>query len=92
MTFNKYIKAILGLRYSYISSQDGTSAGPTTGDAWNPMLGIMLTPVKNINLFGSYTTTTSLLHAARRMENGDEIGPSKTRQFEVGIKMCIRDS
>ena len=46
MTFNKYIKAILGLRYSYISSQDGTSAGPTTGDAWNPMLGIMLTPVK----------------------------------------------
>ena len=86
MTFNKYIKAILGLRYSYISSQDGTSAGPTTGDAWNPMLGIMLTPIKNINLFGSYTTTTSLLHAARRMENGDEIGPSKTRQFEVGIK------
>lgn len=51
MTFNKYIKAILGLRYSYISSQDGTSAGPTTGDAWNPMLGIMLTPIKNINLF-----------------------------------------
>ncbi|MCM0342102.1 TonB-dependent receptor [Bacteroides fragilis] len=86
MTFNKYIKAILGVRYSYISSQDDTSAGPTTGDAWNPMLGIMLTPIKNINLFGSYTTTTSLLHAARRMENGDEIGPSNTRQFEVGIK------
>lgn len=86
MTFNKYIKAILGLRYSYISSQDATSAGPTTGDAWNPMLGLMVTPIKNINVFGSYTTTTSLRSAASRMESGEEIGPSTTRQFEAGIK------
>ena len=86
MTFNKYLKAILGLRYSYISSLDGTSPGATTGDAWNPMLGLMVTPVKNINLFGSYTTTTSLRSAANRMESGEEIGPSNTRQFEAGIK------
>ncbi|MEG1402472.1 TonB-dependent receptor [Bacteroides sp.] len=86
MTFNKYLKAILGLRYSYISSLGNTDAGPVTGDAWNPMLGIMVTPIRNINLFGSYTTTTSLRAAAYRMENGDEIGPSDTRQFEVGIK------
>lgn len=86
MTFNKYIKAILGLRYSYITSLDATSAGPTTGDAWNPMLGLMLTPIRNIHLFGSYTNTTSLRSAANRMESGEEIGPSTTRQYEVGIK------
>lgn len=86
MTFNKYVKAILGLRYSSISSSDAISAGPVRGDAWNPMLGLMLTPIKNVNLFGSYTTTTSLRSAANRMENGEEIGASDTRQFEVGIK------
>lgn len=86
MTINKYAKAILGLRYSYISSQDEKSAGPVTGDAWNPMLGVMLTPLKNINVFGSYTTTTSLRSAANKMENGEDIGPSDTRQFEAGIK------
>lgn len=86
LTFNKYLKAILGLRYSYISSIDRVSPGAVTGDAWNPMLGAMVTPIKNINLFGSYTTTTSLRSAANRMESGEEIGPSNTRQFETGIK------
>lgn len=86
MTVNKYLKAILGLRYSYGSSIDATSAGPTKGDAWNPMAGIMISPVDNINIFGSYTTTTSLRSAANKMSNGEEIGPSNTRQIEVGVK------
>lgn len=86
MTFDKHIKAILGLRYSCISDQDGTDVGPTTEGTWNPMLGTTLTPIKDINLFGSYTTTTNLPHTARRMKNGDEVGPSNIRQFEIGIK------
>jgi hypothetical protein len=48
MTINKYLKAILGLRYSYGASIDATSSGPTKGDAWNPMAGIMISPLKNI--------------------------------------------
>ncbi|GAB1416197.1 TonB-dependent receptor [Paludibacter sp.] len=86
MTINKYIKAILGLRYSYGSSIDATSNGPTTGSAWNPMTGIMVSPIDNINLFGSYTTTTNLRSASNKMSNGEEIGPSDTKQIEVGIK------
>lgn len=86
MTVNSYLKAILGLRYSYINSTDGVSEEPVKGDAWNPMLGLMITPIRTINLFGSYTTTTSLRSAANKMENGEEIGPSDTRQFEAGIK------
>jgi iron complex outermembrane receptor protein len=86
MTINKYLKAILGLRYSYGSSISATSAGPTTGSAWNPMAGVMVSPIENINLFGSYTTTTNLRSASNKMSNGEEIGPSDTRQVEVGIK------
>ena len=86
MTLNKYLKAIMGIRYSYISSIDATSVGPVTGDAWNPMLGVMITPIRNINLFGSYTTTTSLRSASNKTSSGEDIDPSDTRQFEVGIK------
>lgn len=86
MTINQYVKAILGLRYSSGSSVDGTSTGSVKGDAWNPMFGLMLSPLKNVNLFGSYTTTTSLRSASNKMSNGQEIGASMSSQWEVGVK------
>lgn len=86
MTINQYIKAILGVRYSYGSSESATSTGKTTGDAWNPMFGLMVSPTKNINLFGSYTTTTSLRSASNQKPDGSSIGPSTTKQWEFGVK------
>ncbi|MDR1884239.1 MAG: TonB-dependent receptor [Prevotella sp.] len=85
-TVNEYVKTVLGLRYSYGTSASGTGTGSTTGDAWNPMFGIMITPIKNINLFASHTTTTSLRSAANKMSNGEEIGPSISKQWEFGVK------
>lgn len=86
MTLNEYAKAILGLRYSYGSSSSATGTGTTTGDAWNPVFGLMVSPIKNINLFGSYTTTTSLRSAADQKEDGSPIGASTTKQWEFGVK------
>lgn len=97
MTINKYVKAILGLRYSYISSINATAAnrtnpqgkedmGPTPGDAWDPSVGIMITPLKDFNIFASYTTSTSLRSAANPLIDGTKAGASKTKQFEAGIK------
>ncbi|MBF0577653.1 TonB-dependent receptor [Dysgonomonas sp. GY617] len=92
MTINKYLKAILGARYSSISTINavaaGTSdAGPTIEDAWDPMLGVMITPIKNVNVFGSYTTSTSLRNAGYILTDSvTRAGASKTKQFEVGIK------
>jgi len=86
MTINDYVKAILGLRYSYGTSSSATSTGETTGDAWNPIFGVMVSPIKNINLFGSYTTTTNLRSASNRQIDGSPIGASTTKQWEFGIK------
>lgn len=86
LTVNKYAKAILGVRYSYSVSNSGTSAGKTTGDAWDPMFGLMLTPIEHINVFGSYTQTTSLRSAAQLKEDGSPVGASRSKQWEVGIK------
>lgn len=86
MTINEYVKAILGLRYSYQTSISDTSTGQTIGDAWNPMFGLMVTPIKNVNLFGSYTTTTDLRSAANLKEDGSAIGSSHSKQWEFGVK------
>lgn len=86
MTVNEYLKAILGVRYSNISTTD-EPLGLTTADAWDPMLGVMITPIKNVNVFGSFTTSTSLKSAAQILEDKvTKAGPSKTKQWEVGFK------
>ncbi|WP_312075255.1 TonB-dependent siderophore receptor [Chryseobacterium sp.] len=82
VTFNKYIKAHLGLRYSRIN---GVTAD-TEVDAWNPSLGLMISPIENMNVFGSYTTTTGLRSANNPLYNGGTVGASKTTQWEAGIK------
>jgi len=91
MTINKYVKAILGLRYSNIStivsSESGSEAGRVQEDAWDPMFGVMISPIENINLFGSYTTSTNLRSAANVLTDSvTRVGASRTKQWEAGIK------
>lgn len=87
MTLNKYAKVILGLRYSTISSLASTDAGRTREDAWDPMAGLMLSPIENVNVFGSYTTSTSLRSAAQILtDKVTRAGASRTKQWEFGFK------
>lgn len=84
--FNKYLKASLGIRYSEINTKDLTSNGDERRSAWNPSVGVIVSPKEGLNIFGSYTNSTSLRSAANRMTDGSEIGPSITNQYEAGIK------
>lgn len=91
LTINQYVKAVLGLRYSSISTtssnSNGTSvAGQKRENAWDPMAGIMISPLKNVNVFGSYTTSTDLRNASRILVDNTLAGPSKTKQWEFGFK------
>ncbi|PUB33816.1 iron complex outermembrane receptor protein [Elizabethkingia sp. YR214] len=81
MSFGKYVKAHLGIRYSRLN-------GSTKNDVatWNPSFGLILSPLENVNVFGSYTTTTSLRSANNVLQAGGTVGPSKTTQWEAGIK------
>ncbi len=81
ITFNKYVKAHLGIRYSHLN---GNSEGKS--EAWNPSLGLMISPVENVNVFGSYTTTTSLRSANNPLIDGGTVGPSTSTQWETGVK------
>lgn len=82
ITVNKYVKAHLGVRYSKLNGVSKDLAH----DAWNPSLGLMISPLENINVFGSYTTTTGLRSANNPLDGGGTVGLSKTTQWEAGIK------
>ncbi|MEG1592427.1 TonB-dependent siderophore receptor [Chryseobacterium sp.] len=81
ITFNKYLKAHLGLRYSRLNGSDKDK-----NYAWNPSFGLMISPIENMNVFGSYTTTTGLRSANNVLAIGGTVGASTTKQWEAGIK------
>lgn len=81
MTVGKYVKAHLGLRYS---KMNGSTYRVT--DTWNPSFGLIISPMENVNVFGSYTTTTSLRSVNNVLQGGGNVGPSDTKQWEAGIK------
>lgn len=73
-----FIKLVGGIRWSYsIGNSD---------DVIDPFIGLILSPTKNINLFGSYTTNSSLRSANNPLFGGGTVGVSRTKQFEFGIK------
>ena len=81
LAFGKYVKAHLGIRYSKLN---GSTRRVT--DSWNPSFGLIVSPIENINVFGSYTTTTSLRSVNNVLQGGGFVGASDTKQFEAGIK------
>lgn len=81
VTFNKYLKAHLGVRYSRLNGSD-----KERNYAWNPSFGLMISPIENMNVFGSYTTTTGLRSANNVLATGGTVGASTTKQWEAGIK------
>lgn len=82
ITWNKYIKTHLGIRYSKLNGNPEGEENAT----WNPSLGLIISPLENVNLFGSYTTTTSLRSANNRLLDGGTVGAADAVQFEAGIK------
>lgn len=93
MTFNKYLKVSLGLRYSQMSGVSNNVASTNGGSVWDPLFGIIVTPFDNFNLFASYTTTTSLRGAGNLLEDRiTSVGPTREKQFETGFKSELFDN
>ncbi|MHC5354262.1 TonB-dependent siderophore receptor [Myroides sp. LJL115] len=79
----QYVRALVGVRYSRLN---GVNTENATVDRWNPIFGLIVSPTENINLFGSYTTTTSLRQSNNKLESGGFAGPQDTQQVEFGVK------
>jgi iron complex outermembrane receptor protein len=46
----------------------------------------MISPIENMNVFGSYTSTTALRSSNNPLATGGTVGASTTKQWEAGIK------
>lgn len=86
ISVTNWAKAILGIRYSTTESRSSATALITRGDAFNPLAGLIVTPVKGLNLFASYTNSTNPRTASRLDKDGNELGNERIDQVEAGIK------
>lgn len=88
---SKYAKVVLGGRYSLGNSIDNTSSAAVSGNAFNPMAGLIITPIEGLNVFASYTNTSNLRSASNLKVDGSPIGESTTDQYETGVKTELFD-
>lgn len=84
ISFTDWFKTFLGVRLS--KSETILAEENNINSAINPLGGVILSPAKNINIFGSYTNSSYPRTAARLGEDGKELGTERFDQIEVGIK------
>lgn len=84
ISWNSWLKTFLGARFS--STETISEIENTRSDAFNPLGGIIVSPIKNVNLFVSYTNSSYPRSAARLGENGEELGNERYDQLETGFK------
>lgn len=82
MEIGEFAKISAGIRYGKFNGD----AQKGQKHAWNPSVGLMLSPWKNISLYASYTNSTDLRNNNNPSQGGGTIGPSTTNQFEMGVK------
>jgi len=84
ISWNTWLKTFIGMRYS--STETISEVENTRSDAINPLGGIIVSPIKNINIFASYTNSSYPRTASRLGENGEELGNERYDQLETGFK------
>lgn len=89
ISWNEWLKTFIGARYS--TTETISEVENTRSDAFNPLGGIIVTPIKNINVFASYTNSSYPRTAARLGANGEELGNERYDQLEAGIKTSWLD-
>lgn len=90
ISWNKWLKTFLGARYSV--TETVAENENTRNDAFNPLGGVLISPIENVNFFASYTNSSYPRTAARLGENGEELGNERFDQFEAGVKTSwLRD-
>ena len=84
ISWNTWLKTFLGARYS--STETLSETENTRSDAFNPLGGIIVSPIKNVNVFISYTNSSYPRTASRLGQNGEELGNERYDQLETGFK------
>ncbi|MEO8517390.1 MAG: TonB-dependent receptor [Flavobacterium sp.] len=96
VTFNKYIKFLAGVRYSYQDTKtDKTTYTPTVpiitpatnqyDSAFSPRLGLIFQPNENHSIFASYSNSF-VPNTGKDYATNETMKPSIITQYEAGVK------
>ena len=86
MTFNRYLKLSLGLRYSQVNGLSDNVVSSTGGDVWDRSSALSLRRSR-ISTFCIVHHYTSLRGAADLLEDRvTPVGPTREKQVEAGMK------
>jgi len=86
ITVTNWAKVFLGARFSSTQSTPVNGAGTERTSTINPLAGLMVSPVRNINLFASYTNSTNPRSASYVDKEGNTLGSERIDQVEAGLK------
>lgn len=84
ISWNSWLKTFMGARFS--STETISEVENARSDAFNPLGGIIVSPIKNVNVFVSYTNSSYPRTASRLGQNGEELGNERYDQLETGFK------
>jgi iron complex outermembrane receptor protein len=105
VSFNKYFKALLGVRYSYQDTENEVYTFPVTNptpkpektvitnqydDAFSPRFGLIFQPTKKQSIFASYSSSF-VPNAGLDFDTKEALKPSTIHQYEIGIKNELFD-
>lgn len=105
ITFNKYFKALLGVRYSYQDTESDVYTYAVTNpnpkpektvithqydDAFSPRFGLIFQPTKTQSIFVSYSSSF-VPNAGLDYETREALKPSTINQYEIGVKNELLD-
>lgn len=93
VSFNRYVKLLAGIRYTYQDTETEVmnyttdkAATPINNydDAFSPRVGLIVQPTENHSIFATYSN--SFQTNTGTDINGNSLEPSIIDQFEVGVK------
>jgi iron complex outermembrane recepter protein len=98
LSFGETAYLTFGGRYEWFNATskfaypDGTVPFPNSNNTldqgtFNPTVGLLVKPVRNISLYATYSeSTASFQNIGLSTANGDALDPERSRQIEVGAK------
>ncbi len=89
VSWTSWLDTFLGIRYSTTETISGDET--TNSNAFTPLGGVVISPVKNINVFASYTNSAYPRTGTRVDANGNALGNERFDQLEAGIKTSWYD-
>lgn len=81
-----WVRLYGGVRYSSNRSKSSDGTSTETTHFWNPLAGVMFTVKEGLNVFGSYTNSTSPESSTQLDSAGNTLGNATISQWEAGIK------